>query len=382
MTLPTLHSPLGASGASRWMNCPGSVYYSEGIQEDQSDFAREGTIAHALAAYCLETGDEAWMHIGDHMSLFEDYDIDAEMATAVQTYVNYINDAFEDRNQGNTWIERSFHCPSIHDKFYGTADFVHWDEAQEHVYVLDYKHGAGVVVDAVENPQCMYYAAGVLEDLNLWGEVDSVTVGIAQPRGFHYAGPIRTWTISTRDLAEWLENKLVPAMDEAMVSRDTTPGDWCQFCPVRKYACPGLVNAMAELEKMMTEFEGKNVDELDNDQISEFLELANIAKRVAKEAEQTAYARIKAGKEVPGFKLVRGRANRRWMAGAEGAIEDTFGDKAFERNVMSPAKLEKLVGGKDFAQQWAEKPQADYVLAPESDKRSGVSFDNKNLFTE
>jgi hypothetical protein len=49
---------------------------------------------------------------------------------------------------------------------------------------------------------------------------------------------------------------------------------------------------------------------------------------------------------------------------------------------MSPAKLEKLVGGKDFAQQWAEKPQADYVLAPESDKRSGVSFDNKNLFTE
>jgi hypothetical protein len=299
------------------MNCPGSVYYSEGIQEDQTEFAREGTIAHALAAYCLETGDEAWMHIGDHMSLFEDYDIDAEMATAVQTYVNYVNDMHEDRDQGNTWIERSFHCPSLHEKFYGTADLVHYDEATGELFVYDYKHGAGVVVDAVENVQMMYYACGVLTDLDLWGSVDSVMLTIAQPRGFHYAGPIRSWGCSITHLEEWLNEELIPAMKVAMVSRDTTPGDWCQFCPVRKYACPGLVNAMAELEKMMTEFEGKNVDELDNDQISEFLELANIAKRVAKEAEQTAYARIKAGKEVPGFKLVRGRANRRWMAGAD-----------------------------------------------------------------
>ena len=106
MTNLPAHSPLGASGASRWMKCPASPSLSKGWGNTESEFARQGTIAHALAALCLETGDDAWQHIGSNASLFEGYDVDADMAVAVQDYLTAVREQHEDRHQGNFWIER------------------------------------------------------------------------------------------------------------------------------------------------------------------------------------------------------------------------------------------------------------------------------------
>jgi hypothetical protein len=154
------------------MKCPASPAFSKGWGNPESEFARQGTIAHALAARCLETGEDAWMYIGSDASLFEGYDVDADMAEAVQTYLQAIRDQHEDRNQGNFWIERRFHCPSIHQHFFGTADAVYLDEDEKRLHVWDYKHGAGIVVDAPHNVQLMYYAVGALEDLGAWQSVD------------------------------------------------------------------------------------------------------------------------------------------------------------------------------------------------------------------
>jgi len=377
-----IHSPLGASGAARWMECPASVQLSQGLENEESEFARQGTIAHALAALCLQDRSDAWTHVGSKLSLFEGYDIDVEMADAVQVYLDAVRGWHEDMNQGNTWIERGFHCPSIHDYFYGTADLVHIDLDNRELHVWDYKHGAGIVVDVQNNVQCMYYGVGALEDLQAWSEVDHVVLHIAQPRGFHYAGPIRDWTISVADLENWMDDELVPAMDVAMVSRDTNSGSHCGFCPVIAAKCPQIEEDMDELENMMKQIDkAGGAEKLSNEDVGRYLELFGIAKKVAKAAEKTAYARLKAGNEVPGMKLVMGRTNREWKEGAEEALIKKFGDKAYEKTLVSPTKAEKLIGGKAFAERWAFKPKGSYTCAPDSDSRRAVNVDTKSMFT-
>jgi hypothetical protein len=381
--MPSLpaHSPLGASGAARWMKCPGSVQLSAGCADEESEFAKEGTIAHSLAALCLEERSDAWTHVGSKLSLFEGYDITFEMADAVQVYLDAVRGWHEDMNQGNTFIERRFHCPSIHELYFGTSDLTHILLDERELHVWDYKHGAGIVVDVQNNVQEMYYGAGMLTDLDLWNEIDTVVLHIAQPRGFHYAGPIRTWEISTDDLDAWLNDTLVPAMDVAMVSRDTASGTHCMFCPARAYNCPQIADDMNELEKMMTQIDKEGgAEKLSNEEVGRYLELFRVAKVAAKAAEKTAYARLKSGSTVPGMKLVTGRTNRVWKKGAEAALKKKFKDAAYEKTLVSPTKAEKMIGGAAFAERWAFKPKGDITTAPDSDSRRAINVDTKSLF--
>lgn len=370
MTQPA-HSPLGASGASRWMKCPGSVALGHGVVDAESDHAALGTAAHALAAACLDQESDAWEFVGSHYHAGVSYpphwakaelppgsiQTDKDMADAVQVYLNAVRVEHPDRNQGNFWVERRFHCPTIHKYFYGTADTVFLDAPGRVLHVWDYKHGAGIIVEVENNAQTMYYAAGALEDLGLWGKVDKVVLHIVQPRGFHFDGPIREWSLSTSDLVEWLEDVLVPAMDRALVSRDTKSGEHCRFCPARGRACPQLLADMDELETLMKEFEGRSAAQLTNEQVGRFLDLFDLAKIVHKAAEETAFARLQNGQRIPNRKLGSKRANRVWRDGVEKEIIDILGKDAYTKPTLkSPAQIDELPLGKKVTARFAYKP--------------------------
>jgi len=259
------HSPISASGMYRWSVCPGSVALSFGAPSTSSSFAQDGTAAHSLGEACFAENMDAWEYIGHH---FKGVEVDKDMADAVQVYLDAVRVRHPNRDQGNSWIERSFHCGAIHDQMYGTADLVYYNQGQRSLDVWDYKHGAGIVVDVQENPQLMYYGVGMLEDLDLWGKVDKVTLHIAQPRGWHPDGPIRSWTISTEALAEWRDEVLLPAMELAQTSTETISGPHCRFCPARAMACPAIAADMDELEELMTEFtERGGAEGLSNEQV-------------------------------------------------------------------------------------------------------------------
>ena len=74
----TAHAKLSASGAHRWMNCPGSVKAEEGLKESTSSFAEEGTKAHDLMEMML-TGKP--IRVGAY---------DLEMWEYVESYVSYV----------------------------------------------------------------------------------------------------------------------------------------------------------------------------------------------------------------------------------------------------------------------------------------------------
>ena len=389
------HSPLGASGASRWLKCPGSVTFSRGVADDESEHAALGTAAHTLGAICLTTDTDAWEHMGKwpgsdgHLYQEPDdpscwFQADKEMVDAVQVYLNGVRSEHRERNQYNSFVERRFHCPSIHPLFFGTSDFCHVDAEDRTLHVWDYKHGAGIVIEVQENPQLMYYAVGVLEDLDLWRAVDKVVLHVAQPRGFHPMGPLRDWATTTEHLREWLEDVLIPGMKRAEVSRETASGDHCRFCPARLRECPQLLADMEELEELIAMVEKKEggVAALSNEQVARILNLNETMKIWGKAARETGFQRVQKGGTIPGWKLVAGRKNREFREGAEAAAVKKFGKKrAFTTpELKSPAAIEALPGGKDFTSEWAYKPIGGNQLVPAGDARTSAGPDVKKMF--
>ena len=379
------HSPLGGSGAYRWIPCPGSVKLSYGVGDLDDEFSLPGQQAHTLAEHCLNTGQDAWQLVRD------DTFVDTEMANAVQVYLNAVRPMMVDSDDISAiwgepyWVELKFHCLSIHEYFWGKADFACYLKTERELHVWDYKHGAGIVVEVVDNPQLKYYGVGVLTHLKLWGKVNRVVLHIAQPRGFHFDGPLRSWAISTIDLGDWLVAKLIPAMNRALVSDETASGEHCRFCPARRMACPQLVKDFNEIEELLVEFSEKDsADELSNEQVGRFLALFDVAKIAAKAANKTAFNRMThAGALIPGRKLVRSKSDREWKDGAETAIARKFGAKSMlPGKFKSPAQIEELPGGETYAARWAFKPDKGFTVASDADSRPVVARDIKSLFAK
>ena len=378
---PEGHSPLGASGAYRWLpppyggGCTASVALTMGIEDEESEFASEGTNAHTLADLCLVSGIDAWTMIGEGQELT----VTPDMAIAVQVYLDWVRTTFPNRNQGNFFVERGFYCPNLHEKFWGMSDLAHIDEDNGVLDVCDYKHGAGIVVEVPNNPQIMYYACGVLEELDLWAKISTVNLHIAQPRGWHKDGDIRSWSISTLDLEEWLDSVLLPGMDETAVSHDTNSGEHCRFCTARGMGCPQIIQDFIELEELMDQMEA--AEELTNEQLGRFLDLFDVAKVANKAHGKKAYQRAMSDSPVPGRKLVKAKSNREFKKGADKEALDKFGAEAMTKPVVkSPAQIEKLAGGESFCARWSEKPDKGLCLAKSADNRAEINRDTKSMF--
>ena len=77
----TIHSPLGASSAERWMNCPGSVALIQALKlegTDDPEYRKMGTAAHAAAAHITLNDMDAWEVVGQK---FEDADTKGKQFT-------------------------------------------------------------------------------------------------------------------------------------------------------------------------------------------------------------------------------------------------------------------------------------------------------------
>tara|TARA_R110002072_G_scaffold273239_4_gene433959 strand:- start:5275 stop:6501 length:1227 start_codon:yes stop_codon:yes gene_type:complete len=398
---------------------------SSGVEDPSSEHAEIGSAAHTLAEICMThtpehaEGDpvniedttagskikfiDAWEKIGnwyDGSAIVEGDPaegaviVDDDMATAVQVYLDEVDERYTDRRPGtNFFVEHRFHVPEIHEMMYGTSDLVYVDLERRTLHIWDYKNGAGIVVEAPHNLQLKYYAVGVITSMSLWDKVDTVVTVVAQPNGYHYAGPIREFQYKTAELAKWMATELQPAMELAMVSRDTKWGKHCRFCPARLRHCPAIAEAMDELEEMTEMIQDKEgARKLKADEIARYMELFELAKIVNKAVSEVAYARLEAGNKVPGYKLVSKRANRAFRAKMkpspkakkeitiEQAASATFGDAAFETKLKTPAQIEKLPGGDRFCRTWAFKPDTGRTVAPIDDNRSGISRDTKSLF--
>lgn len=381
-----LHKRKSASGAEKFISCPGSLTREDLVPPEESpdeEWSVEGTAAHALGEKCLREQTEPWMHMGEimeaHGEELTDFPVNTDMSEAVQVYVDYVRSMYGD--DCDSFIEMSIDNPEVGEDFGGTADYVAYrvKDGGGFIHVMDYKHGIGISVDIDDNKQLLYYAYGVILLLGIEkGEGMNVGITIVQPRGFHSEGSIRERWVSSDDVYDWAEEILLPGMKKAdAADAPLCLGEHCRFCRAKLWAC----EAMTENFRKLLE-DGDPADEkedkarlksITDDELALEWERVAPARMRIKAINIEAYRRSMLGRKIAGTKLIAGRVDRVWKEGAEDAAKKKLGDDAWETKpkFLSPAQAEKkLVGGKDFAAEWAHKPveKAKAVLVSENDK--------------
>lgn len=376
------HSHLSASSAHRWFNCPGSVGLSKLMPpQPSSPYAEEGTLAHAWLEYKL------------HKSLLAKEiekpagELTDEMEEAIDVAVNYIGDKFMFATEESVLIEGRFDLSYIHEGMFGTADFSGLTPEGD-LYVVDYKHGKGVVVDIEDNKQLLFYAVGAVNHFDVAADV-KVTMVIIQPRAMGKA--IKEWTITAGEIHDWT-NILIEKAKEA--DQDNAPlkaGQWCKWCPAQS-KCPAMAKDMFSSVARIPVSEIKR-RELPKPELLSKEDLINIIgkKDIIESWLEACYGYLQsaaiAGESIPGYKLVRRTGHRKWSNNEEVIKEfGSLGDDIYvikPKELKSPAQLEKLKGiDKKSIAALAFTPNLGVTLVPEEDKReavAGVSADQMFL---
>ena len=360
------HSPLGASGAERWLNCPGSVGLIKalGIEEesDEPDYKTLGTAAHAAACKCLETGVDAWELAGEqHGTEKVKHEVDLDIMNAIQMYVDECREIKAAAPGGKEYIEHHISAPEFHEDFYGTTDWAYVTGAK--LFVRDYKHGMGVAVDIEWNPQVLYYAYGILR---LHPEVDDVDLAIIQPR-IPYGDKRKHWTVSAAEVRKWAEEVLKPGMERTALDHDLLPGTHCRFCPA-KLVCPVMVSLFGAAMQANPE----EVINLSMESLGRSYTMIGGVKSYIAALEKEMLRRLLKGDTTEYAKLVKKKADRVFKEGAVDAFRLKYGSTAImtEPTIKSPAQMEKLgAEAKKMVSEWAYTPLTGYTVAAKDDKR-------------
>jgi hypothetical protein len=244
------------------------------------------------------------------------------------------------------------------------------------LYVYDFKYGQGVAVEAENNKQLMYYALGALEGND---DINEIELVIVQPRAFHPKGPVRRWRVSREDLMAFRAELIAHAKATEAPDAPIVPGEWCKFCPALA-VCKGVQKKAIEIAK--ADFTAVNPaarlpepEHLTTGQLATVLANADLLSDWLKGVEAYAQGLLEAGRQMPGFKLVRKKTNRKWLD--EDKVVRTFSgtlkrDDMFDTKLKSPAQLEKLVG-KDALEGLTFFPDGGPTVAPMTDKRESLT---------
>lgn len=372
---PKGHAILSASSSDRWLHCPPSARLCESYDDKGSNYAAEGTDAHALCEFRLRQalGMEAtdptenlkWFNeeMNDCATGYAAYVLE-QVETAKQTCTDPVV-LIEQRVDFSRWVESGF----------GTADCI--IIADGTLQIIDYKHGLGVLVSAEENPQMQCYALGALELFDGIYDINSVRMTIYQPRRDN----VSTYEISKDELYRWADEVLKPTADLAFAGDGNfLCGEWCGFCKA-KHECRARADANMELAR----YDFKLPPLLTDEEVEEILVRADDLVTWAADIKEYALQKAISGKKWNGWKLVEGRSNRRYTneTAVAGVVTDT-GFDPYEHKVLGVTAMQKLLGKSRFDELLAayiEKPQGKPTLVPESDKRPAMNT-AKNDFME
>lgn len=372
---PNGHAVLSASSAKRWINCPPSARLCENYDDKSSDYAAEGTDAHALCEYKLKKllGIEA-TDPTENLTWYNE-----EMNECAEGYASYILELVENVNQTCSdpvvLIEQRVDFSRWVPEGFGTADCI--VIADGVMNVVDYKHGKGIEVSVAENPQMMLYALGALEIFDGIYDIEEVRMTIYQPRKSN----ISVSVIEKDELLEWAQNGLIYKAKLAYEGKgDYHCGEWCRFCKA-KAEC--RERAAANLELARYEFQEPAL--LSDDEIAEILGRIDELTAWASDIKEYALKQAINGKEWTGWKLVEGRSNRKYInENAAAKIVEDAGFDPYEHKVLGITAMQKMLGKAKFSEllgDFIEKPQGKPTLVPMSDKRPAMNT-AKNDFTE
>lgn len=346
---PSKHALLGASSAARWIACTPSARATEGLPDQESTYAAEGTRAHEVCEKALRYKLAKW-EAGKPFDLLSDWaqqSMPTEMFNAANQYVSFLHDQWVGFScRPGVFIEQEVDVSRWVPGGFGTCDCLMIGGGLLHI--IDFKYGQGVPVSPVRNPQLMYYALGAYALFDGLESIDTVRMSIVQPR---IQEEPETWELPLSDLLSWAREVLQPAAEMAWRGEGTfCPGEHCRFCK----AHPGC-RGWQEKYGPLAGFEPlPQPAALSDEELGEWLQKVEGLAAYARELEDYAQTALLEGRTLPGWKLVQGRSTRKWtdQDAAFRQMEADGIDEAmlYTRTPISLTAAEKMLGKKKFAE--------------------------------
>lgn len=331
-----VHSTYSPSASWRWLNCPGSVHLTDQdravLAQRDTSAADRGTLGHAIAEAQLR---------GEHDKA-EDLasEADSELLEGIEFCLEEVSTRFL---PGRISLEERIESTLI-PGFGGTMDVLAFgDEALD---VADYKFGFSPV-PIEENTQILCYLLLAREK---YPEYKRYRGTIIQP-AYESVG-----TVEVTD--EELDAFFVRVI-EATLSDDLRAGPHCKYCPLL-YRCEVAAKEVWEAVSEapgMEDIPAKPDQELISRSVRAY-KAYKLAEAAVKDLRHIIEDWIDKGLFAPGDQGLKVSAydRRYWRPEAEEIIAKDVGDAAFERKLLGPAKVQKLLGvsKEDLAKKYSD----------------------------
>lgn len=388
MTIERKHAFLSASGAHRWLACPPSAKIEEQMPDNESEAAKEGTLAHELAEmkvrnyfYTTDFGNRKLKNA--IKKLKENLLWQEEMMHHTDTYLDYIKEiALALPSRPYVAIEQQVFFDQYAPDGFGTADCIMLQGNT--LYIMDFKYGKGVPVSAEKNPQLMLYALGAYDTYKILYPIQNIHMSIIQPR---LPNGITNWECSLDELLNfgaYVKERAALAMEG---NGEFSPGaHTCRFCKA-KSRC----RARAEENIKLASEIDKKPPLLSNEEVGNYLIQGEDVAKWVSDLKKYALSECLAGREVEGWKAVQGRSKREWkdldkafsVLGENGIAEELL----WEKVPLSVSQAEKTLGKKEllsFVENYIEKTPGAPTLVRDSDKREAITnqVQAKQVFEE
>ena len=276
-----------------------------------------------------------------------------------------------------------FSCMEVHDTavslkpwgipdVFGTLDCSVFDPFKRHVDVIDWKFGAGVTVYAKENPQLLAYAAGLIG----WPTTtQEITLHIVQPAIDHYD----TWSLSIHELYDWVHGTLAVALNRCHTSGidKFVPGiSQCRWCEAKNHCEARITFVQEQAIKLFEAKEKLSVCPVED--LVKLIEQAPLVENAINSIRAFLQAELMAGRNVPGLKLIRGKANRKWVNENDTITwlaKNTSIEELFTSKLKSPSQIEaesRAVKKSEGFKKLYETPEGKICLVSDKDGRPAI----------
>lgn len=360
----TKHSSIvGGSTAKRVIGCPGSVALCAKMPpKPSSKYADEGTLLHNVMDLILTTGQTPESFVGME---YEGIKLTADLINEKVYPALAALDAVDPNKEMEYATETRVGFGDLLPGVFGSTDLL--GRIGRRAFILDWKFGSGVPVDAEDNPQLMFYAAAAMRTPEVqwvFDECDEIECIIVQPPS------VKRWTTDKKRIKAFEQELLMAVKIAQLPDAPINTGDHCRWCAA-KPTCPKMTGAVDRA--VHTQLDILNVA-----QISSYLKQADMLEQWITDLRALAHQVLEAGKPVPGYKLVAKRAIRQWGDDDQALVamlnEGIPEEELTTVKVISPAQAEKVLKkhGKQLPANQVVAVSSGSTLAEESDPRPAV----------
>jgi hypothetical protein len=348
------HAFCSPSDWKGWSNCAGKPALEETEPDVTNPAAAEGQHAHVVSAFMLKG-----------FSINEDMSLPDHMVEPVNLYVNATKERVKAYELAGAMrvellVEQKLGITEItgEKNAFGTADSIIVANFADYsvLEMRDAKFGRGVPVGVTDNGQLVIYALSALRKYSLLNEFREVILVIHQPR---IKKEPQEWRLTPAELESWAPTVWEKAQ-AALALRGTTEAlenltvgeEQCRFCRA-KYRCPAFARSVEET--VIAKTPDKNglsgaLVQSDPDLLSMQMQRVPMIEQWCLAVRAAVESKLLAAEDIPGFKLVMGRAGPRAWSDEDAAMKLLLADGQSPdkiltpRKLQSPTQLEKVIG--------------------------------------